>query len=443
MIRLRAVFLVVFFSLTALPAALPAMAIEVQRVVSPGGIEAWLVEDHSNPIIATRLVFRGGAALDPKGREGLANMASTMLDEGAGELDSQAFQQTISDQAIRLGFSAGRESFSGDLTTLVAHRDQAFRLLRLALTEPRFDAEPLSRMRQHILIGLKRGEEDPNTLASRALMKTLFPGHPYSRPTKGTLASVAAITADDLRGFVKRRFGLDNLKIGVVGDITSKQLGQLLDSTFAGLSKKSTPWALPEITPAATDATIVIDKDVPQSAIVFAGPGLKRNDPDFYVAHVLNHILGGGGFTSRLYQEVREKRGLAYSVSTGLHPLDSSALIFGGAGTANARVGETLTVLRQQWRLMAESGVTDNELADAKTYLTGAFPLRFSSSDRIAGILVGMQLADLGIDYLDRRNGLIEAVSRQDIARLAKKMINDKRLLVVVAGRPAGMKATQ
>ena len=443
MSRLKTAFLVVFFSLAALPAALPAMAIKVQRVISPGGIEAWLVEDHSNPIIATRLAFRGGAALDPEGREGLANLASTMLDEGAGELDSQAFQQSISDKAIRLNFRAGRETFSGDLTTLVVHRDEAFRLLGLALTQPRFDAEPLSRMRQQILIGLKRDEENPNSLAGRALMKTLFPGHPYSRPTKGTLASVAAITADDLRGFVKRRFALDNLKIGVVGDITAKQLGQLLDKTFAGLTKKSTAWALPEVTPAATAITIVIDKDVPQSAIVFAGPGVKRNDPDFYVAHVLNHILGGGGFTSRLYSEVREKRGLAYSVSTNLHPLDSSALIVGGAGTANARVGETLTVLRQQWRLIAESGVSDAELGDAKTYLTGAFPLRFSSSDRIAGILVSIQLSDLGIDYLDRRNGLIEAVSREDIARLAKKMINDKRLLVVVAGRPEGMKATR
>jgi len=422
--------------------ARPAAAIEVQRVTSPGGLEAWLVEDHTNPIISVQFAFRGGAGLDPKGKEGLANLAASTMDEGAGELDSQAFQQTLEDKAIRLRFDTGLDTFGGRLQTLVKHRDEAFRLLQLALTRPRFDAEPLERIRMQILVGLKRDEENPRSLAGKALREALFDGHPYGRPVDGTPASVKAVGAEDLRAFVKRRMARDNLVVGVVGDITPEQLAGLLDRTFGDLPEKAAPWKLNERVPLTDGRTIVVDKNVPQSAILFADRGLKREDPDFYSAYVMNYVLGGGGFTSRLYGEVREKRGLAYSVYTGLSPRDAAAITMGGAGTANARVGETLKVVRHEWARMAEAGVTEKELADAKTYLTGAFPLRFSASGRIARILVGMQLDELGIDYLDKRNGFITAVTRADIARVAKKLLDPKRLVTVVVGRPEGVAAT-
>lgn len=432
----------VLLALAAGLLATPATAVEVERVVSPGGIEAWLVRDTQNPIINLRFAFRGGAALDPDGKEGLANLVSSTLDEGAGDLDSKTFQQTLEDKAIRIGFNAGRDTFGGQLETLVRNRDEAFELLRLALTQPRFDAEPVSRIRAQIMVGLKREKEDPNSVASRKLMETLFPSHPYSRPSDGTETSLAAITIDDLRGFVGRRLARDNLILGAVGDISAEKLGQLIDKTFGALPVKAASWALPEVTPVFSGKTIVIDKNVPQSAIVFADRGLKRDDPDFYAAYVLNRMFGGGGFTSRLYAEVREKRGLAYSVYTHLLPFDASAITLGGAGTANARVGETLKVIADEWRRMADHGVGDKELADAKTYLTGAFPLRFSSSGRIARMLVSMQHSHLGIDYLNRRNGLIEAVDRDDIARVAKKLLDPKRLTIVVVGKPKDVQTT-
>lgn len=421
----------------------PAAAVEVERVQSAGGVEAWLVRDHTNPIITVRLAFRGGAALDPTGKEGLANMVASLLDEGAGDLDSQAFQGRLEDLSISLRFDAGRDAFGGRLRTLTENRDAAFGLLRMALGAPRFDEAPMARIRTQILTSLKRALEDPDTIARRALARALFPDHPYGRPVEGTPESVGAISAEDLRRFVAERLGRDNLVIGVVGDISADQLAPLLDQTFDALPAKAASWSVPDTRPRASGETVVINKPVPQSAIVFGHGGPKRDDPDFFAAYVMNYVLGGGGFTSRLYSEVREKRGLAYSVYSYLNPLDHAALIVGGAGTANERVADTLAIVRSIWRRMAEEGLGVEELADAKTYLTGSFPLRFTSSRSVAGILVAMQVENLGIDYLDRRNGLIEAVTLADVGRVARRFLDPDGLTVVVVGEPDGLAATE
>jgi len=419
-----------------------ARAIDVQRVVSPGGIEAWLIEDHANPILAIRFAFRGGAALDPDGRAGLANMAAKLLDEGAGELESFAFQQRLDDLAIELGFNAGRDAFGGTLRTLTENRDEAARLLSLALTRPRFDAEPVERMRRQILSGLRQADEQPGSVAGRRFFATQFPGHPYGIPSNGTEDSVAAITRDDLAAFISRRIARDGLVVGVVGDISPADLGPLLDTAFAGLPAVAEPLAVADVDPADAGATIVINKAVPQSALIFGHAGMMRDDPDYYAATVVNRVFGGGSFVSRLFQEVREKRGLVYSVRTWLAPFDHAAMVMGRAGTANARVGETIDVIKAEWRRVAENGITAQELADAKLYLTGSFPLRFSSSDRIAGMLVGIQLEDLGIDYLDRRNGLIEAVTLEDANRVARSLFDPDALTFVIVGQPEGVEPT-
>lgn len=422
--------------------AWPAFAaVPVERVVSPGGIEAWLVRDHANPVIALRLVFRGGTALDPKGKEGLASLVAGLLDEGAGDLDSQAFQGRLDDLAVTLHFDADRETFGGQLKTLSANRDEAFRLLGLALNRPRFDAEPVERVRGQLEAILKQDSTRPATIAGQKLAEVLFPGHPYGRPAKGTLAGVGAATAADLRSFVKARLGRDNLLVSVVGDIAPADLARLLDAAFGALPAKAAPWKLPEVKPAARGKVEVVDLAVPQSSLVFAQAGPKRKDPDFYAAFVLNHILGGGTFSSRLHDEVREKRGLAYSVGSYLAPMDSTALLRGSAGTANARAAETLGIVREEWRRLAAEGATEAELKDAKTFLTGSFPLRFSSSDRIASILSMLQLDDLGIDYLEKRNAHIEAVTLEAVNGLARRLLDDKALTFVVVGRPEGLGA--
>jgi zinc protease len=418
--------------LLLLLATIPAWAaVPVERVVSPGGVEAWLVRDHRNPIVALNLAFRGaGAAVDPAGKEGLSTLTARLLDEGAGEMDSQAFQGRLEDLSISLGFSAGQDNFVGSLKTLTRNRVEAFGLLRLALTRPRFDPEPVERTRSQLLVQLKRESENPDAIAGKTLAAALFPGHPYGRPAQGAPEGVAAATADDMRALVKARFARDN---------RPDELKNLLDATFGALPARAVLPAVPEVEPAAAGRTVVIRKPVPQSVVAAADAGIKRDDPDYYAAYVLNHILGAGSFTSRLHQEIREKRGLAYSTHSYLRPMARSALVAAGAATANARVAETVGLMRGQWRALAEDGVTAEELADAKTFLTGSFPLQFDSSPAIASILVGMQIDRLGLDYLERRNGLIEKVTRDDVNRVARRLLRPDRLTVVVVGEPEGL----
>ncbi len=428
----------VLFVLIRAPSTL---AVEVQRV-DAGSVEAWLVEDPSVPVISVHIAFRGGAALDPAGKEGLANMAMALLDEGAGDLDSEAFQDRLEELAVELGFGAEPDLVTASLRTLAEHRDAAFELLKTALARPRFDAEPVSRIRGQLEARLRRQAGDADVQARQRFFETMFPNHPYARPVEGTEASLAAITVDDLRAFALSRLARDTIVIGVVGDVTAAELRPLLADLAAALPATAAEDGVAAVAPAATGATIVVDRPGPQSEVMFGHAGLRRDDPDFYAATVLNQVLGAGGLTSRLFLEVRERRGLTYGVHTSLYPLRHAALIVGQAATANERVAETVAVIRTEWRRMAETGIGEDEFADAKTYLTGSFPLRFTQSGRIAAMLVGMQLHDLGIDYIDRRNGLIEAVTLADVNRLARRLLDPEALTFVVVGQPEGLTAT-
>jgi zinc protease len=431
-----ALLMIVTASLAAAPRA--EAASRVERVTSPGGIEAYLLSEPSIPFLSLSMHFKGGAALDPEGRAGLAYMISGLLDEGAGELDSQAFRTELEDLAIRLSFDAGRDEFTGQLKTLTENRQRAFELLRLALVEPRFDAEPVERIRSQIQASLRQRSEEPDYLAGVTWFETAFPGHAYGRPVRGTVESIARITVEDLRGFVDRRLARDNLVIGVAGDVTAEELKPLLDLAFGDLPAHSAPIEIARAMPDGGE-TVIVRRDIPQSQVSFGEMGIRRDDPDFYAAYVANHILGGGGFTSRLTDEVREKRGLAYSVYSYLYPADHAAIWLGGLGTTNAAVGEALRLVRQEVEKLARGEVDEATLEDAKTYLTGSFPLKLTSNDAIAGMLVSMQVNDLGIDYLDRRNGYIEAVTLDDLRRVAARLYDPKKLLVVVVGDPDGL----
>ena len=437
--RLLAILpLLAFFLYTA-----PAQAIEIKRVVSPGGIEAWLVEDHTNPIIALEAGFRGaGSTADPDGKAGLAGMTADLLTEGAGDMDSQAFQKKLADLSISLGFSASQDGISGGLRTLTENRDTAFEMLRLALTQPRFDPEPVARVRGQMLVGLKREREQPGSIASRAFWTSAYPDHPYGRRGSGTPESVATLTADDLKQAVGQRFSRANLLVGVVGDITEEELAPALDRIFGTLPATASLPEIPEVQPAFAGDLMVIDRTMPQSTVLFGQRGLKRDDPDYVAAAILMEIMGGG-FGSRLTEEIREKRGLAYSVSAGLAPMDHSAAIVGSVGTANARVAESIALVRAEWQRMAGDGPTEAEVADAKAYLTGSYWLSLDGSGRIASMLVAIQREKLGIDYLERRAGLIEAVTMDDLKRLSASLFDPKALTFVIVGQPEGVTATK
>ncbi|HLO76927.1 MAG TPA: pitrilysin family protein [Magnetospirillum sp.] len=423
--------------LFVLVTALPAHAVTVERVVSPGGIEAWLVQDHSNPIISLAMAMRGGAGVEAK--PGLAHMVSGLLDEGAGPYDSQTFQGKLEDLAIELSFDAGKDNFRGNLKTLTDNRDTAFDMFRLALTQARFDKEPVERVRNQILTMLARELQNPETVAARAWYRLAFAGHPYAVPVRGEPDTVKAITVADLRNYTKTWLTREGMVISVVGDITPEQLKPLLDKTFGALPARHPAIAVPETQAQAPGKIQVIQRDNPQSVAVFGAAGIKRNDPDWYAAYVMNYVLGGGGFSSWLTEEVREKRGLAYSVYSYLTPMDHAGVISGGVATQNARTADSVRLIREQFARMVTDGLTDKELADAKTYLTGSFALQLDSTSSIAGLLVAVQLDDLGIDYLDKRNGYIQAVTKEQVKAVAQRLLDPAKLTFVVVGKPEGL----
>jgi zinc protease len=419
-----------------------ASAFEITKVASPGGIKAWLVEDHKNPIITVKMTFLGGSSADPIGKAGLAYLASGLLDEGAGELDSAAFQKALADDSISLSFDARTDSFSGTLTTLTETSADAFRLLRLALTKPRFDDEPIARVRGQVMAGLRSREQNPNRIAGRAWWKAAFPDHPYGSPRRGTVTSLETITNEDLKGFTRRTLTRDNIFIGVVGDISPERLSRVLDEIFGTLPKATDARTIPDIQVNFTGETMIIERPVPQSVVVFGHRGIAREDPDWYAATLLFEVLAGG-FGSRLTEEIREKRGLTYGISAYPLPLDHSALIVGGVSTVNERVVETIELLKQIWGKFGAEGPTSQEVRDAKDYVNGSYNLRFSNSGAIAGVLAAIQRQNLGIDYIERRAQIIASIKIEDLKRVAKRLFRAEDLTFVVVGKPAGLKATR
>lgn len=417
----------------------PAAAIDIKEVRTPKGVTAWLIEDKTVPVVSVEFAFRGGAALDPEGKGGLAELASGLLDEGAGDLTSAQFQRQLENNSISLGFRASLDSFGGTVYTLAENRELAFSLLQLALTRPRFDPEPVARMKSQIQAQIAREAERARNVAQQRWHREVFGKHPYGRDVDGQKKTVAAITAEDLHGFVRSRFARDNLIIGVVGDITEAELVPLLDRTFGVLPEKAASSQIPGVEVKNTNKVIVVPRKIPQTVVVFGQKGLSITDPDYYAATVMNYIMGGGGLTSRLADEVREKRGLAYSVYTRLVNYARADVILGWVATQNARVAESMNLIRAEWARMAKTPVSQMELDDAKSYLTGSYFTRLNSTRRIAGLLVGLQLEKLGIDYIQRRNKLIAAVTVADVQRVARRLLQPEKLTVVMVGAPVGV----
>jgi zinc protease len=415
--------------------ATPALAVTVKEVKSPGGVTAYLSEDHTTPVVAITFAFAGGSALDPRDKMGMSGLASSLLDEGAGDLDSFAFQSALEDLAISVRFNADRDMIRGQITTTTPNTARALDLMRLALTQPRFDPEPVERIRRQILVSIAARAENPGRLARKALMETVFGNHPYALEDDGTAETIAAVTVDDLRAWVKSRFARDRLIVAAAGDITPEALGKAMDMLFSSLPATSGLNAtLPRAAVSTKGQTIRITKDLPQSVVVIAQNGFLRSDPDWYTATVLDYIFGGGSFASRLMNEVREKRGLAYSVSTGLAPYDAAGLVTASVGTQADQADTSLAIIREEWRKLRDKGPTAEELADAKQYLTGAWPLRFTSTGSIAEILLAVQRDKLGLDYIDKRNSLIEGVTLEDAKRVAKRLYDPDALTVVIVG---------
>ena len=413
-----------------------AAAAKIQRLISPGGIEAWFVQDATVPLVAMEFSFTGGSAQDPTDKPGVGSMTAEMLDEGAADLDAKSFQERLERRAITMNFSLTRDYFRGSMRTLKENGPEAFDLLKLALTATRFDAEPLERVRAQMLSSLRRESTNPSSIGSRRFAEQAFGTHPYARPQNGTLESVPTIQSADLKDYAKRILAKETLKIAVVGDIDAATLGKLLDETFGALPAKAGLTPVPDIEAAKPPLKSLVTLDVPQTSVMFGGPGLRRNDPDFMAAFIVNHILAGGSLSSRLYKEVREKRGLVYSVSESLIWMKNSSMFAGGTATRADKATETLDTISAEIAKMGAEGPTQQELDEAKSYLKGSQMLALDTSSKIANALVQYQLDNLGIDYIEKRNGLVDAVTLDDAKRVAKRIWGQGLLSVSVGRAP-------
>ena len=432
--RRLAVILAACLAMTALAPRASHAAAQIQHLISPGGIEAWFVQENTVPLIAMEYAFGGGATQDPPDKPGVGNLVADLLDEGSGELDSKTFHERLERRAIELSFSSTRDYFRGSLRMLRDNRDEAFDLLRTSLTQPHFDSADVERIRSQVISDLQRETSNPTSLASRKFLAMAFGDHPYGRPAGGTLESVPTIDVADMKDYVRRVLAKDTLRIAVVGDVDPATLGGLLDRTFGGLPAKSSLTPVADVEAARPPQRAYIPLDVPQTVVTFGGPGIKRHDPDFMAGYVVNHILGGGGSSSRLYREVREKRGLAYSIYDALLWMDHSALFVGNTGTRADRAGETVDAITREVRRMAEDGPTQQELDEAKSYLKGSQMLALDTSSKLASALLQYQLDRLPIDYIEKRNAIVDAVTLDDTKKAAR-LLWGQGLLTVIVGR--------
>lgn len=425
-------------SLFALTLSLPARALDIQDVTTPGGLDAWLVEAHDIPFTALQISFKGGASLDAEGKRGAINLMAATLEEGAGDMSAQDFAAHEERLAANFGFDVNDDSLTISASMLSENRDAAVELLRQALINPRFDQSAVDRVRGQVQSIIASNAQDPSTVASRTFAKLAYGDHPYGSSINGTADTVAALTREDMFDAKTRVMSKDRMVISAVGDITAEELAPMLDRLLGDLPETGAqmpPAAKVELTGGVT----TVDFDTPQSVVIFGQKGIGMDDPDFFAAFVLNQIVGAGGFSSRLMEQVREQRGLTYGIYTSLVDKDLAKTWQGSFASANAKAAEAIDVVRDEWAKAASGTVSDKELEDAKTYLTGAYPLRFDGNGQIAAILAGMQLSDMPMDYINTRNDKITAVTKEDISRVAKRLMDVDDLRFVVVGQPEGL----
>lgn len=410
----------------------------IQHFTTPGGVSVWLVTEPAIPIVSVQMSWKGGTASDPEGLEGLADMVTYQMNEGAGELESLAFQTRMKDLNMSFGCAAERDWTNCSASMLRENAEEAMDLVALAFAEPRFDDGPIERARREFLVNIKRRETNPRFLAGEAMESALYPGHAYAR--EQSEASVNAISRDDIVAHKSELMVRDRVLVTAVGAMTPEDLAPLIDAALGALPESSDlaiPGELTLNAPAAEP--ILTPLPQPQTRVSFAAPGLQRDHPDFFTAVVANYIIGGGGFESRLMKELRVARGLTYGIGTGLQFGGELALWQGSGQTKNESAGEFVEVIKEILAEAVANGVTEQELADAKAYLIGSYPLSFDSNAKIAANMMSVREQELGIDYFDRRNAKIEAVTLKDVNRVIAEWLSPEKFTFVLVGEPEGL----
>lgn len=406
--------------------------LDIQTVHSKSGLKAWLVHDESVPVISMQFAFRGGSKLDDNETQGLSMMLSHLLDEGAGPYSAAEFQKRLNDRSISLSFGSGRDSLSGNLETLSKYKEEAFALLKTALTKPLFDEESIARIRAANLARIRDSLSDPDWRASRLMLDRAYEGHPYALNSGGSISSLQNITREDLVEAHKNRLTRDRLVIGVSGDITAEELRTLLDLIFGDLPESSGPILIEDTPIQNQEITALHPYETPQTVIQMVWPGVSRKDNDYYDALVLNAAWGGLGFGSMLTEDIREDRGLTYGIHTSLSGLNHAPSLVLRTSTAHDNLPEMLERIETGRQRLLQAPLPNDKLQLAKEYLIGSLPLNLTSNNQVASILLSLQLDHLPTDYLDRREEKIRAVTGETAQAMAQKILNRQPMSALV-----------
>ncbi|MCI5050455.1 MAG: insulinase family protein [Rickettsiales bacterium] len=424
------------FVVLALLLPFKAHAVEVKQVDIPNAHSALLIEDHVLPIIHVRLTFNEvGSVTDPQDKLGRAAIYAAMLGEGSAELNAKAFYERLESKAIQIGADAGRDSFTLSMKILAEHRDEAFTLLAQLLNSPRLTQDSLDTVRTKALSALKQYESMPEYLVARHWSELAYPDHPYGRTAMGTKETLSAITLNDLKTF-QSLLAKSNLHLSVVGAITETELKNLTDHYLADLPDKVELEEVKTASIAKTPQQDHISFDVPQTVVMFGSEGLPRDHEDFYAAYLVNYMIGGGGLTSILSDEVRQKRGLTYHISTLLASRDYGQAWYGSFSTKTDQAEEAKKLVADTVQKVADQGFTAEQLKQAQDYITGSFALNLDRGSSLLSYLELMQLEALGVDYLDKRNGYFQQVTLEQANRIAKQLLQPANWIMVTVGKP-------
>ena len=437
------IFLWSLFMLLDSSSCFASPKVEPKRVVLSNGIILLVAETHALPMVNISVAVKAGAIYNPQGKAGVASLTAALLDEGTKTRTSKQIADEIDFIGGRLSASGGTDYSSASLVVLKKDINTGLDLLSDVLLNPVFPEDEVERKKKETLASIIADRDDPNAIASKAFYKAVFAGHPYGMPGEGDEESVEKITRDDIVNFYQKYYKPNNTIMVVVGDITLDEAVVFIRKYFSSWEKGDIQ--LPDIPPVEKlkkSDSILIDKSLTQANIMLGHTGISRDNPDFYAVHLMNYILGGGGFSSRLTKEIRDNKGLAYSVysrfDVNKYPGAFSVEIQTKNETARVAIDGILAELKR----IREEKVSDEELREAKAYITGSFPLKLDTNAKIGGYLMFLEYYNLGLDYLDKYTGYIQAVTKDDILKVAQKYIDPENFVLVAVAKQdkAGLK---
>ncbi len=410
-------------------------AIQFESLETKNGIKFWLIEDKALPLVSISFSFKGGSILDPVGKSGVTNLMTSLLDEGTQNFTASEYRLFKRENGIKISFSTSKERIEGTFQVVKPRLQEGFYLLHESINKAKFPINEIKKVKSQVEASIKIDNSNISTIASNKFNKFFFKDKLIGRNTKGSLETLGNISRDDIQSIYRSSFIKNRLVIGISGDIEPNLAKKYVDYVFGDLPSKKfiNPISMLEDLNKGME---IIEMKTPQTTVVFGQKGLGRKDKEYFAARVINYVLGGGGFQSRLYKEIREANGLVYSIYSYLLPYEYAGVIVGGFQTRNQNVGKTIEKVKTEWNRIKTEGITKIELQNAKTYYKGSFSRNFTSTLSIASLLMIVQYYDLGEDYFDKRDLIIDNLKLNELNNLAKNLFDSETLFFMIVGEP-------